>query len=310
MRTDEPLRVALPLGIGDCHWSCQKLQGLRQLHPDRPLHAYISSSRWHDSVEYLKLVPFVDAAFRSDDAPYALAQQLPPHHQDPRWSTLEGCANWNGFDYVIQANGHLETGGRIETFLPTVATQYTYELQIPEEESAKARALVGDGAVLLYLSGVGPNLGFHMNRFTPAAWVEIILRLNKEGVRPTILGAPTSQDRDYAAIVLGTAQKLGLQFRDLVGDTTIPMVCDIMRRASVWMGLNSGLGIVSAMMGTPTVMFWSDSAFPIPGVTPLHTNMRTSWLAPWQLERYRTFSYGDPSLSLANVVGTLFEVRR
>ena len=302
------LRVALPLGVGDVHWVCQKLSGLREA-AGRPIRAFVNVSRWHDSVEYLKLVPFVDQADRSEDAPFMLVDELPPHHGDARWSTLEGCRGWRGFDYVLQANGHLERGDRIETWLPELPTMYSYPLNIPEEERQKARVLVPDRATLLYFSGIGPNLGFHGCRFTPAHWTEIIGRLNSEGIVPTIVGAPTIQDREYRSTVLEVVDRAGFEVHDVVGKTTLPMICDIIQRASVWMGLNCGLGIVSAMQGTPTVMFWGDSRFRLTPLT-LHTNMRRSWLHESQLETYRTLSYGDPEFTPALAVQYLKEVYR
>jgi hypothetical protein len=38
--------------------------------------------------------------------------------------------------------------------------------------------------------------------------------------------------------------------------------------------------------------------------------MRTSWLAPYQLDRYRTISFGSPELTAANVVALTLEVVR
>jgi hypothetical protein len=68
------------------------------------------------------------------------------------------------------------------------------------------------------------------------------------------------------------------------------------------------------MLGTPTVMLWSDSRYPIPGVRainlPLNSNMRTSWLHESQLASYRTKSFGAPDLTPENVVADILEVMR
>lgn len=300
----EPLRVALPLGIGDVHWACQKLRALGEYH-GRPIEAHVSSSRWHESVHYLEMVPFIAEAVQNDRAPFSLYYDM-DKYQDEKWSTLEGCAGWRGFDYVGVPNGHLECGKRIESWWPELTTDYTYELNIPPEERSRAERLVPPGSVLLYLSGIGPNIGFHLNRFTPWHWCDVILRLNALGIEPYIIGADTDSDREYAAVVL----KIGeghLKVHNVVGQTSIPAVCAVIQRAAVWIGLNSGTGIVSAMQGTPTVMFWSDHRYRI-GPAALHANMQRSWLRPEQLERYRTLSLGSPELTSEAVVKAAMEV--
>jgi hypothetical protein len=306
----DPLHVALPLGIGDCHWVCAKLRGLSDCHGGRPIHAYVNRSPAHLSVGYLELVPMIARAGQSGRAPCNVARELPPSHRDPRWSTLEGSRGWNGFDYVLVANGHLERGDRLETWLPELPTDFSYPLDIPAAARARAAALVPAGSILVYLSGVGPNRGFHNHVCSVGLWVHVCELLNAAGFVPVLIGAHTRDDLGYRDAFLAAAAGRA-RVRDIVGQTSIAEICAIVQTAAAWVGLNSGTGIVSAMMGVPTVMLWSDSRFPIPGaVEPLHTNMRTSWLSAAQLARYRTISYGSPELTAVNVVARTLEVVR
>jgi hypothetical protein len=310
MPSHDPLHVALPLGIGDCHWVCAKLRGLSDYHGGRTVHAYVNRSPAHVSVGYLELVPMIARAIESGRAPCDVARALAPSHRDPRWSTLEGSRGWSGFDYVLVANGHLERGERLETWLPELPTDFSYTLAIPEAARARAAALAPRRSVLVYLSGIGPNRGFHNHVCSVGLWVRVCELLNAAGFVPVLIGAATPDDLGYRDAFLAAAENRAI-VRDLIGQTSIADVCALVDTAAVWVGLNSGTGIVAAMLGVPTVMLWSDSRFPIPGaVEPLHTNMRTSWLAPHQLERYRTISYGSPELTAANVVARALEVLR
>jgi hypothetical protein len=306
----DALHVALPLGIGDCHWVCAKLRGLSDLHDGRPIHAYVNRSPSHVSVGYLELVPMIARAIESARAPCDVARELPPSHRHHRWSTLEGCRGWNGFDYVLVANGHLERGERLETWLPELPTEFSYPLAIPTVARARAAALVPAGSVLVYLSGIGPNRGFHNHVCSIGLWVRVCELLNAAGFVPALIGSNTPDDLGYRdAFVSAAAGRARVQ--DAVGQTSIAEVCAIVETAQAWVGLNSGTGIVAAMLGVPTVMLWSDSRFPIPGaIEPLHTNMRSSWLSPPQLARYRTISYGSPELTAVNVVSRTLEVIR
>ena len=305
-----PLRVALWLGIGDCHWACTKLRGLAELHPGRPVHAHVGTSPSHVTVGYLRMVESIAQAVQSRDAPWDLLRDLPPHWRDPRWSTLEGCAGWRGFDYVLVPNGHLEVGLPLESWLPGLPTDFAYPLRVPAQSRRRAEALVREGDVLLYLSGIGPNRGFHADTWTVEMWVQTLEHFNAVGVEPVLIGADTRDDRAYRDLVVRAAGRRA-RFRDIVGRTTISDVVAVTDRAGAWVGLNSGTGIVAASRGTPTVMLWSDSRFPIPGaVEPLHTKMKDSWLSPEQKQSYRTLSYGSPSLTPARVVARTLEVRR
>lgn len=303
-----PLRVALPLGIGDCHWACTKFRALSAMHDNRPVHAYVNRSTNHLTVGYLAMVDVIAEAYESPDAPYDVNRELPPNHQHPRWATLDGCRNWNGFDYVAVANGWLETGNRLETWWPELETEFSYKLNIPEVTIAKMAPW--EDRTLLYLSGVGPNYGFHRNTWSVAHWARVIQQLNTNGVEPVLVGANTKDDKTYRDQVVAAAKDL--EFCDLVGQTSLPEYCQIIRTARSWTGLNSGGGIVAAMLGTPTVMLWSDSQYPIPTVKalnlPLNTTMQTSWLSEQQRTTYRTRSFGSPELTPENVVADIVEV--
>jgi hypothetical protein len=305
-----PLHVALPLGIGDCHWVCTKLRALSARHGGRPIWAHVNRSPSHVSVGYLELVPAVARAIEDARAPADIGRELPPSHRDPRWSDLDGCRGWNGFDYVLVANGHLESGGSLADWLPELETDFCYPLRIPDAARARARALAAPGGVLLYLSGVGPNRGFHNDTWTADMWAQVVHLLNGAGIEPTLVGAATTDDRAYRDAFVARAGGHA-RFVDRVGQTSIAEVCALLEGAGAWVGLNSGLGIVAAMRGVPTVMLWSDSEHPIAGtVEPLHTAMRRSWLRPDQCGRYRTLSFGSPELTPTRVVARTLEVLR
>lgn len=305
----KPLRVATWLGIGDCHWVATKLRGLSEAHDGRPIHAYVNCGPFHDSVGFLEIVPFVAKAERSKQALLRL-EDVPGGYLNRRWSTLEGAAGWRGFDYLLIANGHLERGLPLDSWMEGLPTDYTYPLAISDSDRERALNLAPKGSVLLYPSGTDANRGFHANWWTPERWADVVRLLNAEGIAPVFIGAPTASDMAYRAMVLERCA--GLEFTDVIGQTTIPQVLALIENAAVWCGLNSGTGIVAAMRGTPTVMLWSDARFPIKGRghPGLHPAMQRSWLSREQLATYRTHSYGDPELTPEAVVSDLLSVRR
>ena len=308
----EPIRVALPLGIGDAHWACQKMRGLSEYHEGRPIWAYINKSPDHKTVGLLELVPFIEKAEYSHTAPYDIWHQMPPGHRHPKWSTLEGSAGWHGYDYIMVANGHLEMGKRIEDYFPELATDYTYDLQISQEDIDYAESLAAPNSVILYPSGVGPNRGFHYNTWRPGDWAEVSNRLNQHGIVPVFVGAKTNSDMSYMSTVKTHLRQNPLaQYVDTVGKTNIPQVLHMIRTASAWCGLNSGLGIMAGSQYVPTVMLWSDRRYPIRGVAQrvyLHENMQTAYLNEDQQKISRPMSFGSQELTPENVVRNILEV--
>jgi len=288
---------------------------LSEYHDNRPIHAFVNSSPDHKTVGFLELVPQIAETGYSKFAPHDIWKQMRPSHRDEKWSTLEGCRNWFGYDYILVANGHLELGKRIETWLPELETDYTYDLKIPEIATTYARELVNHEKdyIILYFSGIGPNLGFHAHTWSMAHWSEVVQKLNAEGHVPVVVGANTPSDLGYMHNFKNMFKHLNLKFVDTVGKTNLAQVFSLIRESSVWCGLNSGLGIVSASQGVPTVMLWSDRRYPIKGVRDwvyLHENMQTAYLNENQLKTTRALSFGSPELTPDAVVKNILEVKR
>lgn len=306
----EPLRIATWVGIGDCHWACTKLRALSRMHGGRPIHAHVWKGPNHASVGYLDLVPFVAKSIETELAPYHIHQELEGGYIAERWSTLEGSAGWRGFDYVLVPNGHLEAGKPLATWLPELETEYSYELMISAADREYARAIADPGSVLLYPSGTEANTGFHRNTWRPRDWRGVIERLNRAGVRPVLVGSGSKSDQEYRRTLVREARHC--DFLDAIGATSIPQALAMIEDASVWCGLNSGLGIVSAMRRTPTVMLWADARYPTPrtAAATMHHAMQRSWLNEEQLQTYRTLSFGSRELTPAAVVENILQVRR
>jgi hypothetical protein len=286
-----------------------KLRALSKMH-GRPIEAHVNKSPDHASVGFLRLCPQIDHAVESDKAIYHVHADLDEPYKSEKWSTLEGSKGWRGFDYVLIANGHLESGKPLSTWMPELETEYSFELNIAESDRAYACSLAPAGSVLLYPSGVGANLGFHRNTWAVRHWVEVIRQLNQRGITPVLVGAASKDDKAYRDQIVRLAR--GMKYIDTVGKTNIPQVLAMIEDASVWCGLNSGLGIVSAMRQTPTLMLWADSAYPIRGSSTytMHTAMQRSWLNEEQLKTYRTLSYGSPALTPKAVVENIMAIRR
>lgn len=290
MRT---ITLTMPCGLGDCHWVLQRMRAFRKWLEDQHgpvrLVAHIAHDEHHRSTQFVELTDFFDETVEDKDGMRGVAD-----HLNPKFSTIAGSLGRDSrsggahLDYAFQANGHLERGLRIEAWLPELGElDYTYQVHLP----AGALAMGGfseEPRILLYPSGLGPN-NYFKSYWTRDQWQAVVNLLNFHGLRPTFVGANTHDDMTYW-------QRLQLtgNFEDLVGKTNLHQYLALILNCRVWMGLNSGGGIIAGSQGRPTIMLWSDVTYG----GRLHPNMATSWL-PISQDWYRSFSYGKPGMEQA-----------
>lgn len=329
-----PLRVALPVGIGDCHWSVMKLRALSKYFDDRPIHAFINSGPDHATRDFLKLCPQVEETFYSSVAPYGYDFQ-PKLTRDggtnPRkagkrnclhWAKLENCLDYEGYDVWSVMNVCVDAGLPFEAIWPELesygGTEYAYQLNIPTEAKRYVRRF-GRRPVLFYPSGVSANAGFHSNTFTKDDWAATAKALSNNVGPIVVVGSGSKNDLNYwrdghdgQPSLRSKFDELGVYYVDAVGKTDLTQYCALIATASCWVGLNSGGGIIAASQYTPTVMIWADSAYPIEGSNAknMDTNMQRNWLRADQLVTYRTLSFGSPQLTPENVVKNVLEVAK
>lgn len=281
------IHVTMPMGIGDCHWTLMKMRGFRKHVAPHKVIAHIAHGEHHKSTEFVKLTPFFDDVVEDRNA----LRGVPNEHQDPKWSTLDGSHNWNGFDFCLQANGHLERGEPIETWLPEIPEiDYQYPIRLP----LLLRDMMAP-RILLYPSGTGPNNGFRTG-WHRDQWQPILEVLNFHGYRPTFVGANTRDDMEYMHSL-----NLKGDFENLVGQTTLEQYLTLIHWCKVWFGLNSGGGIMAGAMRRRTIVLWSDVTYG--GL--LHPKMQRSWVG--DAPDYHTFSYRSPDME-TKAMAKLLEV--
>jgi ADP-heptose:LPS heptosyltransferase len=203
---------------------------------------------------------------------------------------------------VLCANGHLERGERIETWLPEVPTDYSYDLVVPEATPPR---------ILLYPSGVRQNLIWHGNSWTVKHWVETVRLLNQQNHIPVLIGADNPDDLTYNRWLTKQLTMHGLSADSLVGKTSVADVFGMIKSCRVVAGLNSGLVIVAAALGVPTVLMWSNEQTRCPGShSTLPREMQTSWLPEDLPSAYRPMSLGSRQLTPSGLVENMLEVLR
>ena len=149
---DKVLRVALPPGIGDAFWCLLKVAALCRSERACGVDVEVCGGPPYRSREFLEAFDFVrsvshtelriiEAEFTTPGGEYNYAPS------QPRWH--------NRFDWMLQANGHLERGQRIEDWLPELEIDWKVmdHFRWPGQAVATAKAIKKNSGLLRLLHG-------------------------------------------------------------------------------------------------------------------------------------------------------------
>jgi hypothetical protein len=202
----------------------------------------------------------------------------------------DGMYDFGGEKYcVLIPNAALERGERLESWLPHYAIDWNIfdHFHITDGERAFAdnlHARIGDYAVF-YPGPLAGNTEDGHNRnalWKPEDWVALGRRVYHElGLRIVVVGAP--YDASYYEWQLGPALNGDITWWDnLIGQTNLGQLWSVASRAKFTISYQAGVGIINALMGNPTAIWWrpygdslSSSRF-----ISFQNSMASAWASP------------------------------
>ncbi len=282
------LRVAVPAGIGDSVWGLLKIPSMLRAYGATKAHIALCGGPPYRSLPFIERFDFVESA------------------ENSRWEciesdryTPEGVYNWapsgigwhNEFDWMLQANRHLESGQRLETWLPEFETDFDIadRFLFTGGELRQARALeqrLGPYCVF-YLGPEAGNTTFGHNRgplWKPEEWGQLATLCRELGLQIVVVGA----DYDRSYFERHVAPHLGACY-DAVGKWPIGQTFAVIQRSRFVVAYQSGIGIFSVYLGIPAACFWrpqGDSIDPSSYVS-FSEQMASAWAPPESLETGR-----------------------
>jgi FkbM family methyltransferase len=282
------LRVAVPAGIGDSVWALMKIPALLRASGAEKAHVALCGGPPHRAGEFVARFDFVASV------EYSQWECI----EADRY-TREGVYNWapsgtgwhHEFDWMLQANRHLESGRRLESWLP----EYETEWQIADryfftgKELRQARLLeeeLGPFCVF-YLGPEAGNTTFGHNRgplWKPEDWGRLATYCRWLGLHVVVVGA--EYDRSY--FERHSAQHIGACY-DAIGKWPVAQTFAVIQRARFVIGYQSGIAIFSVYLGIPTACFWrpqGDSLDP-EGYVSFSEQMASAWVPQEALDAGR-----------------------
>ncbi|MBS0261822.1 MAG: FkbM family methyltransferase [Planctomycetes bacterium] len=272
------LRVAVPAGIGDSVWALTKIRHLLRTYGATHAHIGLCGGYPYRALSFVERFDFVASA------------------ENCQWEcieadryTKEGVYNWapsgigwhNEYDWMLVANRHLESGLRLETWLPEMETDW----RIAERFRFTARE-VRDAIdfekhhgpyCIFYLGPELGNTGFGHNRgplWTPQEWGTLARHFRELGLKIVVVGAPY----DLSYFEKHVAQHLG-ECTNMIGKWSIGQTFSHVQRARCVIAYQSGIGIFAVYLGVPTACFWrphGDSIDPSAFVS-FNEQMASAW---------------------------------
>lgn len=315
------LTVAVPPGIGDSLWSMVKIQSIMQIGGYDYCKVAIKDTKLNRGKDFLLHFDFVDeveyevfpihppsaefgAIFstglsklfgESAVIDSGFKSELNYVEETGEYIYIDSCQNFlNRYDWLLIANGHLERGNRLETWLLQFKTNFDIgvdnfvftENEIENAERIHKYLLDNKPFVVFYL---GPKWGNTINGhnrgslWTLKNWYETVMLMNEHNkdLRFVLIGA--SYDADYAGEFYTTYGDK--RFINLTGATEIGTTYALIKRSNFILSYQSGIGIFSVYLGVPTACFWrpyGNSLHPDFFIS-VREEMANAWAPPWAL---------------------------
>lgn len=230
-------RVAVPPGVGDVYWCLTKLKAFKEHEGIDHIELCIQQAGPARALPWAQMVDFVDACsyFRFHPPRTALEQGY-----------MKGGIR--GVDAVMWPNAIVDRGIRLEQWLPQLPIDLGFEIRTQD---------MGPPRVVVYASSEAINQAWVPN-LGPGYWVDLIYELNYRVGPVTVIGA--HWDKSFHDRLPGLAPRP--PWEPLVGNTTLPQVADILKKARVVIGVISGMTILANHFRTPTIAFCPDKHHP------------------------------------------------
>lgn len=233
------IELYTPSGIGDIYWILQKLA--------RTANAQGEKFRIHTppgngaKFERGKFLEFIDCVESVDTAgiPYP--------------KLIEKAQHYDKLEPVMycEANTWLESGCRLEHYMPAFPTEFVlnWEISLDAIRTASKYMDFSKKNILVYTSGKANNESASTGPWKPADWVERIKEIRGPGVNLVWVGA--HYDTDILA-----AYNMPPLFDKIMTDEPADVVISALRMCDGFISYQSGLSCISVVESIPTLMLY------------------------------------------------------
>lgn len=264
----------VPSGIGDFSWAYSKLKHVGMAD-------WTIADGWpHRTVPFVKLLDNVNEASYGPFN-YTEIVRLEEQFHFGMTPTWERVSQFPGVNVFIEPNRHLESGRRLEDWLPDLPCDFHYPIHVPSVERERMEAMLSSFKRPIFGISCASYRGSEAwKTWGHDEWLTF-LRLLEANVGGTILMLGGFWD-DLTSSVAGAGG-----YKDIVGRTSVPMMVAAMDMLDGYIGFSSGMGIIRTVLDKPVFMMWPDH----------QVELSTSWAPQEMLEnrKYVASLWRDPT---------------
>lgn len=276
------LRVAFPPGIGDTLWLMTKMQSLLEQEGCHKLDITVCNDPLRRSEDFLRSFTFVNEVHQSD----LTIVQDPCIRDNGHWNYFNTQKNWNGFDWLLQCNEHLENGDRLEDWHPEWTTNWSIFEEFVWEPSNFEDILPICGPYCVFY--FGPEMGNTTDghnkgpMWKPEDWKQLQQECGKLGLNVIAVGA--YYDASYFN---NHMVPLNINCFNYIGRTSIQSTLQIIKNAKFVVGYQSGITISAPFLNVPAVGFWRPTGNTQSSCyfVSFDERMANAWVSPEMLQK-------------------------
>jgi hypothetical protein len=244
-------------GLGDAAWVLQKLVNAKerftfQIHAGSP----------QRGKQIFDLLPQIAASCEYlPGLPYSVVGPRNIQRTKKYWRMIVEQ------DFFLSANEHLESGARIENFLPDLPTSYSLPFQTAEWEEVVKTDFPRGPYIGIYASAYSTarNWGF----WTERPWADLCGMMLEYIPDATFVLVGAAWDSPLSANLEILLKEDHIPFISTIGKP-LGYVIEMMKRLAYGFYFPSGLGILSGLLSRPSVMFYP----------PALPRLATTWADP------------------------------
>lgn len=242
--------ITVPAGIGDFCWLACKLGSVNE-----KFHIKLPDGLPQRGHQILQLLPsLVESYEYTPNLSYKKINENNIQRKKKNWKDIKDNS------FYLSANEWLESGKRIEGWLPDLPTSYRLDFATDADDKGIARVLLDDSGahyIGIYGSAYANARHKHYNGWGPDEWFKFckLLYSHNRNIKFVIIGA--DYDEDLATMLMNKFHEFRTPFVNTIGQP-LSVVIELLKRLSYFVGFPSGLSILNELLGKDGVMFYGE----------------------------------------------------
>lgn len=231
-------------GLGDFIWVAQKL-----INANEQFKVIMSEGKPQRGHQLAEILPQLIAEHKYGPViTYNFIAKKNIQNFKKKWKEI------NEQSFYLSANKHVESGRRIEHFLPDLPTTYKLDYHTIETDKDTAIFLLPKGRKYIGIYTSAYSNVRNWGAWDAKEWFELIQQLNGKDVAFVLVGAP--YDTGVTEDLIIAMEEKEIDYVNTIGQP-LPVVIEMMKRFSYFLGFPSGLSILNETLGKDGLMFYA-----------------------------------------------------